>query len=469
MNLHIRAAAESSTARIAVVFVLALAFTGCASLDEGDYVRPEVAYTNTFSREAAELAVVPEWWREFGDPYLNELIDQALQSNIDLAILASRLETASATIDQAGASRLPSFVNTSGTDNYGSPEIDRPYNARYSTGNEMNWEIDVWGKAKKGIQAQEAAYKATEAELRAAYLTIVAQVASTYFQIRQYDEQIDQQQGAITRNMQALQIYRNMQDHGLRTAQDVYLQQAEVSALQADLIELDRERELAEVSLAELLGQQPGTLSVPRSDTPISQVTVPVGLPSDLVGRRPDIIAAEYRILQNLNLEGQARLAQLPSFGMTGRVGTAGFDLADVGNAFTFGLSNFTSWPIFDPNVRARIKVSEKQVGEAEQQYRGVVQRSFKEVESALTNLTSREAQRIQLIERHEQTLQARRIEQKKLDAGRSHLLGLLEQERSLLRAERALSANRWAIVNDTVALYKAVGGGWPEHVVAMD
>jgi outer membrane protein TolC len=189
---------------------------------------------------------------------------------------------------------------------------------------------------------------------------------------------------------------------------------------------------------------------------------VPEGLPSQLLKRRPDVVAAEYRVLEAYNLVGQAKLAQLPSISMTGHGGTASFALSSLMKSFTFGLMPSINFPIFDPGVKARIKTSQAQSEVAEQTYRRTVIGAFEEVENALVNLDAHRRQRMELQEQSDRlTIVAAQVEAQ-LKEGLVTQLEVFEAERTLLAAQLALLAIHQQILADTVTLYKALGGGWP-------
>jgi outer membrane protein TolC len=183
--------------------------------------------------------------------------------------------------------------------------------------------------------------------------------------------------------------------------------------------------------------------------------------------RRPDIIAAEYRVLQAYDLAGQARLARLPSVSLTGRGGSASFDLVDLLKSWTVGLSSLVSIPVFDPNVQARIKVSDAQTRLTEEQYRRTVLGAFEEVENSLTNLSNHKQQALELAGRRDKLEVVSDQVYAQLKEGMVSQLEVFEVERTLLDAEQEMLTNHWQILGDTVALYKALGGGWPPEVVA--
>jgi NodT family efflux transporter outer membrane factor (OMF) lipoprotein len=369
---------------------------------------------------------------------------------------------ASAQIGEARAGALPtlqagagaSFEKTTG----------EPFVKQFNLGTQTNWDIDIWGKVEKGVQAQTAEFKASEADWRAGYLKLVSDVSTTYFQILQFDEQIDQQAKTLARNKDILVTYQAMEQNGLLPHTRVLQQSAEINQMSHDLIELQRLRALAGNALATLIGVPAGDFKMPTGHLQqrVRVPEVPGGLPSQLLKRRPDIVAAEYRVLETYDLTGQAKLAQLPSISLTGRGGTSSFALTDLLKTFTFGLLPSINFPIFDPGVKARIKTSEAQAQVTEQEYRRTVMAAFEEVENALVNLDAHKKQRVEL----QQQVDQLRVVAEQTDAqrreGLTSQLEVFEVERSLLSAQLALLANHQQILSDTVTLYKTLGGGWP-------
>jgi NodT family efflux transporter outer membrane factor (OMF) lipoprotein len=457
-----------------VLFSVALCLTllpSCSSLSGPEYQQPDVPAKENWSEDAdngvsASVIIEPEWWTGFGDPYLNELIAKAIADNVDIRVLAARSGVAKAAIGQARAGLLPTLSGGAGTDTLKSSGSSA--RTQYSVASDVIWELDIWGKLRKGVDAQEADFKATEADWRAGYLVTVADVATAYFQIRQFDEQIDQQLKTIERNQEILTIYAHMYGEGLVPKTQVLQQKAEISRLQTGLLDLQRLRKLTENALATLLGMPADSLQVPKAGLrSVEAVPVPAGLPSDLLSRRPDIIAAEYRVLQAYNLEGQARLERLPSVSLTGKAGSASFDLVDLLRTWTYGLSSLVSIPIFDPNVSARIKVSEAQTKVVEEEYRRTVLGAFEEVENALTNLAIRREQTGEFSSRRENLITVSDQVYAQLAEGMVSQLEVFEVERTLLDAEQQMLANHWLVLTDTIALFKALGGGWPRETVA--
>ena len=457
---------------IAIAIAIAI-LAGCADVSMPAYRRPDTVVKNDWSRKevgalSAADTISPQWWKNFRDPVLDQLVSAAVASNIDLKILAARIRVAGAQVGEVRAGALPT-VDLASAVSF-DKSTGRPLTRQISAGAAVSWEADVWGKVEKGVQAQTAEFHASEADWRAGYLTMVADVSTTYFQILQFDEQIGRQQQALDKNRQILTILEAMLANGLLPNTRVLQQRAELNRLSNDSLELHRSRDIAENALATLMGAGAGQHRVESGQLQqrVQLPVVPAGLPSQLLKRRPDIVAAELRVLEAYDLVGQAKLAQLPSISLTGRGGTSSFALHDLLRAFTFNLLPSINIPLLDPGVKAHVKTTEAQVALAEAQYRKTVITAFEDVENALVNLDAHRRQRIELQQQatHLQTVAAQ-IEGQ-LKEGLVSQLEVFESQRSLLAAQQALLLNHQQILADTVTLYKTLGGGWPDVVVGQ-
>lgn len=456
------------SAKAAVVCLLVL--QGCSSVRVPDYQRPQTPVKTSWSAAATlspAQTISPQWWTQFGDPTLGSLVIQAIAGNIDLKILVGRIETAKAQIAESRAGALPA-VDVIGNGSL-QKTIGQPAIKEYALNTQVSWELDLWGKVRKGVEAQTAEFHATEADWRAGYLQLVANVATSYFQILQLDEQIDQQQLAMARNQQDLNIVQVMHSNGLASDSEVARQQAEIHRLTTELLELRRSRAVTENSLATLLGVPAGDFKVAPGmlQGQVHVPAVPVELPLDLLARRPDVVAAEFRVLEAHDLVGQARLARLPTVSLGGQAGIGGVVLTDFLKALSFTLSPTIDIPALNPGVRAHVKTTEAQVKVAEGTYRRTVLAAYEEVESALVNLESHRQQSVELQQQVEQLQLASSRLQLQRKLGLISQLDVFEDERSLLSAQLALLAGHEQVLSDTIGLYKALGGGWPPMEVA--
>ncbi|MFV0277219.1 MAG: efflux transporter outer membrane subunit, partial [Parahaliea sp.] len=408
-------------------------------------------------------------------PYLSALITRSIEGNNDLLIAVARIDEAGAALGQVRAAKLPTVslggnVTERGARNPMTDSLETE--GQYGVSGELGWEIDIWGKLEKGVSARKAAYRASEADWRATYLTTVSRVATTYFLIRSLDEQIDLQQQSLAAGERIYQIYRNQYAEKLVANTPVLRQQAELNNLKRRLLDLQRERKIAENALATLLGQPAGSVGIPTAPlrNTVSLMDIPGGLPSELLSRRPDIVAAEYRVLEAYELVGEAELARLPSISLTASTQGGGnlvsASLSTLVKSLTFGIGPSINIPIFDPKLKARVKSREASARVVEEQYRKTVIQAFQEVENALVNLDSRQLQQRELEQEVANLQRVARQTRAQLEVGIVTQLEVLESERRLLNTHQTLLGNHQQILGETVELYKAMGGGWSEEVV---
>jgi NodT family efflux transporter outer membrane factor (OMF) lipoprotein len=375
---------------------------------------------------------------------------------------------ANAQIGEARAGGQPSVDVAAGTNVQ--KTFGQVVNKHFDLGTQVSWDVDIWGKVAKGVQAQTAEFRATEADWRAGYLQMVANVATTYFEILQLDEQIEQQQRSLEKNQQILTVYETMHSNGLLADTEVLRQRAEINRLTKDLLELRRSRDVTENALGTLVGVPAGEFKLQpgRLQERVKIPAVPGGLPMDLLSRRPDVVAAEFRVLEAHDLMGQARLAQLPSVNLAGNLGTGSFSLADLLKQITVGFMPSINLPAFNPAIKAHAKTTEAEVKVAEESYRQTVIAAYEEVENALVNLEAHRQQKEELQKQVEQLEVVSAQTKAQLEIGVVSQLDVFENERSLLTAQLALLTTHEQVLSDTVTLYKALGGGWAQTPVEV-
>jgi outer membrane protein TolC len=257
----------SASARLITGMVAALA-CGCADVGMAPYARPDVPAKPSWSGRgtapvSAAATITADWWKQFRDPYLDALVRHAIAGNVDVKILAARIQVAGAQVGEARAGALPSLDLGAGASFEKS--TGQKFTRQFNLGTQVNWDVDVWGKVEKGTQAQAAEYHASEADWRAGYLKLVSDVSTTYFQILQFDEQIDRQRHALDKSRQILTIYEAMFQNGLLPNTRVLQQRAEINRLTNELLELQRLRDLAGNALATLMGIPAGEFKVPAA------------------------------------------------------------------------------------------------------------------------------------------------------------------------------------------------------------
>lgn len=449
-------------------FALLVLASGCAHLAGPAYERPDVPVKEAWSAgpgDTNELqALRGDWWNAFGDSELSSLIQRALDGNADLRVVAGRMDRAEALAGVAGSRRLPTLGVSAGA-SYGvsrTPAEGRTGVESYDLGAGLNWELDIWGKLRKGQAAADAEIQASGADWRAAYLSLAGEVSGQYFRLRQLDELLELYDRYIEGARRMLSVYETRAQEQMVSMDVVLRQKAEAGRLQRERRDLVRERTTTQNSLAALLGLPAGELVLPpKRLTPLLVPQVPAGLPSDLLERRPDILAAEYRVLAAYELAGQARLDRLPTISLTGSGGSAGDSLGNLLSQWLLDVGPKISIPLLDPQRAAQVRVREADVRIASDQYRSTVIRAFQETENALVNRASRQGQLEIARESVADLTRVQEISQAKFDEGLLSQLEALETERGLIQAEQTALDQQARLLNDTVLLYKALGGGW--------
>jgi outer membrane protein, multidrug efflux system len=459
----------------AVLFFIIVAFAGCTV--GPDYKRPTLEMPNTwrFEDAAAKDTANSAWWGQFDDPVLNEIIENALRENKDIRIAAARVEqflgqygtTRAAFFPQvylgASASRQQASLITGPVPLENSSNADRIYN-NYEIYLNANWEIDFWGKIRRATEAARASLLGSEEARRAVVLTLVASVAGAYVNLRDLDKQLEiAKQTAKTRE-DSYKLFKLRFEGGI-------ISQLELSQVKSEYEEaLSRipfyEKLIAqqENALSVLLGRNPGPIPRGKSIDELVLPVVPAGLPSDLLGNRPDIRQAEENLIAaNANI-GVAKAQYFPTISLTGLLGFASNDLSKLFNSpagvWSYGVP--ITAPIFTAGaIAGQVKASEAIQQQLLIRYQQAIQIAFREVDDALVD---QKRSREQLQAQGEQVATLRqyaRIARLRFDEGYTSYLEVLDAERSLFNAQLSYAQTQGVIFQSLVNVYKAVGGGW--------
>lgn len=456
---------------------LALLLSGCTV--GPNYHRPQL---NTPARyrgapplsAAAHAAAAPalRWERVFTDPVLQKLIRTALAQNEDLQVAADRIQQARAALHLARAQIYPEL---NGQANFTDQRLSQeglpgdkvngnPEGSATAGSLNMGWEIDFWGRYRRARQAARASLLATVAAQDAVRVTLIAEVASAYYLLRAYDAELNAAQQSLAIRRQSLELTEAREKGGVSSLLDVRQAQTLVTESRQAITNLQQLTPQTEDGLCLLLGEYPGT--IPRG-LPLSQdriASIPAGLPSELLERRPDIREAEEN-LRAANAEiGIVRADYFPNIGLTSAVGTesSAFDNLLAGGATAFLVAPEVNLPIF---TAGRIHSREQQAISAEREalhvWRGVVLRAFGEVSDAL--IARNQAQQL-LLEQQSQvkvTEDAAFLSRARYKGGVANYLEVLETERTSLGARLSLAQARYQEIEASIRLYRALGGGW--------
>ena len=396
-------------------------------------------------------------------------MQRALEGNKDLRIVVTRVDQARAQLRVTRAARFPEInAGASATTNRISDNV-RPRGLGgetdlLSTTVDLAFEIDIWGRLRRASEAARADLLASEEARRAVTMTLVSDVANAYLRLRELDVELETTRRNVASRRRSLQIVRDRFDAGLTSALDLRQAEAELASTAALIPDLERQITQTENQLSILLGRNPGSISRGR---PLAgqtfPPTVPAGLPSALLARRPDIRQAEASLIAANARIGVAKAAFFPQISLTGFFGVESVALSDLftGPSRVWQFGPTLTLPIFNAGRnRATLELTEAQQREALIRYEQAIQQAFREVEDALVaHRKAREA----LVEQEAAVRASREalaVAELRYAAGRTGYLDVLDAQRTLLSAELGTLRSQLAAV---VQLYKALGGGWAE------
>jgi multidrug efflux system outer membrane protein len=446
-----------------------------------DYRRPDIPTPATYRFDTAGSAEVVNtaWWEQFQDPVLNDLIASALADNWDVKIAAARVDQflgqfvttrsglfpqVSAGFDasrqrlsQDGPTRLPAGVG---------PEIN-DFQASLSAA----WEIDLFGKLRRETESARASLLASEEGRRATILSLVASVASSYINLRDLDQQLAIAKATTASRADSVKVFQARFSGGDVSQMELAQSQSEYEASLATIPQIEMQIAQQEDALSVLLGRNPGPILRGRELTELTVPEVPMGLPSDLLERRPDLLQAEQNLVAANALIGAARALYFPSISLTGLLGTESIQFSRLfsGPARMWSFAGSVSVPIFTAgSISGQVKQAEAQQQQALLQYQQSIQVAFQEVADALIAL---QKSREQLVIQGRQVEALRtysRLARLRYEGGYTSYIEVLDAERSLFDAQLSYTQTNGAVFNSLIGLYKAMGGGWVVEAEGM-
>jgi multidrug efflux system outer membrane protein len=446
------------------------------------YARPEVTVPDNFrapaplpENQAASFADL-KWFDVFHDPKLQELIRIALQQNYDLQDAAARVEEARANLGTTRSNQLPQVgaggsLEFTGLSRDGSLPLPSNFVANRSRNwgqaslNLLSFEIDLWGRLRRATESARASLLSAEENRKAVVSSLVSEVAGNYFQLLQLDYELEISQRTLETRRESLRLVRERQGGGVATRLDLRQAEQLVSSAAQSIPALQQQIEQTENRINLLLGRNPGDLARGRGFLEQELMPeVPAGLPSALLERRPDILAAEQSLVAaNANI-GVARAAYFPQISLSGLLGGQSSRLASLfsGPNGAWSFVPQVSQPLFaGGRIKSGVRMAEAERDRARIAYEKSIQTAFSEVSDALIA--------------HQRTRESRTEEEKLVSAledrkrlayvryrgGVDTQLNALDADRDLFQAELSLTQIRYAELVSVVQLYKALGGGW--------
>ncbi len=422
--------------------------------------------------QAYRTAVMPvetaddlKWWALFDDPLLYDLVTTALENNRDLKIALSRIQQARATVGFTRADQYPRLDGEAGAQagnvNGGARSPDTTSTIYLAA--PLSWEIDFWGKFKRSTEAARADLVASEYGLKAVQLALVAEVAATYYQLLDFHRRLAISESTLESRVQSLKIIQQRFDKGIISELDVNQAQIQKEIAAAAIPLYQRSIARTENGLATLLGRLPETVRIKKNLGGTPPPDIPVGLPSDILKRRPDILQASYLLKAQTERIGVAEALRLPAISLTGTLGIASTDLGAVtteGGVWSIGGRLLGPIVDFGKN-KQRVEIESQKTQQALYQYENAVLTAFREVEDALVGIATYRDELAAVDRQQKAAKNANDLSKERYDKGVASYLEVLDTERTLFSAELQQSDLQQQYRNAYVNLYKALGGGW--------
>lgn len=462
--------------RLAWLGVAAAALLSSGCLVGPNYARPKLETPETFRGAAAAEAPAAEsiadrrWSEIFQDDALNALIVRALAQGYDVQAAAARVLEAQARLGVTRADQYPSVTadaavlgqRTARALGFTSRNV-----GAFALQGTADWQLDFWGRYRRATEAARAQLLATEWGRRAVVTTVISEVAAGYFRLRMLDLSLDVSRRTLESREESLRLTQVREQGGVTSLVDVRQAEQLVFEAKSEIVTLEREIEQQENLLSVLAGDNPGAIARGRAlvDQP-QPPSVPAGLPSALLERRPDVQAAEQQLIAANAQIGVARAAYFPSIGLTGSGGfesTALTALFAGGNAIWSAAASLTQ-PIFTAaRTRSQVAVTEAQRDQAVLEYQQTVRQAFRDVSDALVGYRKlreyREQQTLLLASADD----ARRLADVRYRGGAASYLEVLDADTRRFNAELGLADAQFQELSGLVSIYRALGGGWTE------
>jgi len=436
---------------------------------------------------AQDMSSLAEWWRNFQDPALQSLIERAITSNLDVRLARAKLRESRATLRNARFTKQIPTVNIDGSYTRSKTSSDNPQIPKLSSDGgqstlipttygvyqsyfDASYELDLFGNVRNQVKAARADAAASEEDLRNTLVSTLAEVARDYIQLREYQEQLRVAEQNETSQQDTLTITQVRKKAGLVSDLDVANAAASLASTRSSIPTLQAKISQEIHAISVLLGQNPADLNAELSNgtgLPTAPSDIPVGLPSELLRRRPDIREAER------NVEAAAQRVKVqtsklfPTISLTAEYGGQSGSIGNLVNAaarfYSFGPS--IQWGLLNyPTVKSNIRIYQAKRDEQFLTYQKTVLTAFQDVEDALVTYRSEQTRQKVLETEVEQYRSAASLALTKYTRGLTNFLDVLEAQRSLYAAEDALVQSRATLETNLISLYKALGGGWEKN-----
>ncbi len=470
-KINTKAPVSFSRAKSSIAIGVALALSACVSTESLDRTDDaKAAAKNSLPNTPSAWATVQQnpgdvrvgWLAGFNDKVLTALVDEAQSNNLNLQLAASNIDSARALSRQAASALAPQVNLSAGSNRSGTRQATG--SSDQSIGVQAGWELDLWGRIRSGNQAAAQSVVAAEADYKFAQYSIAANVAQAYFAAIEASQQLDIAQQSIDTLLETNRIVKVQYENGLGDKQNLALAEADLANAQDGLVSSKGARRDAIRSLELLLGRYPEAELKVSKQLPAMPEAAPAGLPSELLERRPDLIAAERRIAAAYNKVDQAKAAKLPSISLSGSIGGASNSLGsllDPGNVAWRAASSLLA-PLFDGGLsKAQIDASTADQKAAITSYTQAALSAFGEVETSLDQSLVLRQRVNALTDTLNAAEEALRIANIQFKEGEIALIDVLSIQQRVFSARRNLISIKRAMLSQHVSLNLALGGDW--------
>ncbi len=458
--------------RIFTMLMIVVLVAGCTV--GPDYIRPDIDVPAAYRFEDKEARDTANtlWWRQFQDPALDALIDEALLNNKSIRIAAANVEKAAGVLTQTRSPLFPQLgYSGSGTKQRASEEGATPVPASvanpqttYQALADASWEIDLWGRIRRQSESAQASLLSTEEAKRGVILSLVASVAFDYIQLLGLDMQLTIAKRTLETYAESVRLFDLQFRYGQVSQMNLEQARTQYETAAGTIPQIESQIAQTENALSILLGRNPGPIVRDRTIFELTLPDVPAGLPSDILMNRPDIRQAEQNLIAANAQIGAARALYYPTISLTGAFGVSSADLTNLfnGSARVWSYAGSVTGPIFTAGgISGQVKQAEAGRDAALFTYASSIQSAFADVENALV---AREKQAKQL-RAQERLVKASkeyaRLAQLQFQGGYSTYLTVLSAQQQLFPAELNYAQYLAAAFNSYVNIYKAMGGGW--------
>jgi multidrug efflux system outer membrane protein len=444
---------------------------------------PSLDAPDSASRQVVEADALAQWWTTLGDPVLNSLVGRAADNNKDLKIALTRIRQSRASLGVAGKQRDPSVTGSAlyRRTQSGAPTADDPDPALFTsggdyfnTGFDASWETDLFGKLQRGVEAAAADLEASEEGYRSVLVSLAAETASDYVKLRTQQQQLEIVLKNLDLQERTLSILEDQAAAGLISSLQVQQSKYNIENTRARIPVYRAGIEAILNALAILTGEMPGNLHDELSASapiPAPGVEIAIGIPAEMLRRRPDIRRAERTLAAQTARVGVATADLYPSFRLSGFLGmtAASADAFFSDNSPNLSIAPFISVPIFNRGrIRDQIEVQNAILERNMIEYENTVLGAVKEVRDTIAAY-GEEQKRYRILEKGAAEARAALdIAEEQFRSGLVNFINVLDAQRSLLTFEENQISSRGTITQDVVQLYKALGGGWDSNAEAQ-